>query len=444
MGGLIGAWIGGLFVLGRLSIGDGGFLTLSQTTFESCLLGLFLGFLFTSRHKARSRLGAWGEHLRNGLVLGVCGVLPQVAMLVLVLLLRLGLIDWFALAPLLVLQWLGYAVTGFLGSLLLKRTPPDSEEVRSEGGFFSRLWRGFVARSALRNALICALLGLFYGFMSMAGYGDLFGKGPSGENMFGYVFAQMLSFSTSFGIVGLLASIFIQRAGGAEIRPVEKITWSWRSLLGSFLSLRRLGYALLIGLFYGSLYSLLELTYGEASWNMLFTASLSVFGIVSLVSWLLSALFGGWSGSQLDERKLITPNQGIRRSALYGLLAGLVSWLVYGAITWLVRFLASFTPLTQWILPDTWLHSWFYYGLPGALVIGLLIGGWACLKHYILRRQLRKINAIPRRYARFLDYAAERILLRKAGGGYLFIHRLLLDYFASLDEQEQNEEKRNQ
>jgi hypothetical protein len=34
---------------------------------------------------------------------------------------------------------------------------------------------------------------------------------------------------------------------------------------------------------------------------------------------------------------------------------------------------------------------------------------------------------------RFLDYAAERILLRKVGGGYIFVHRLLLEYFALLD-----------
>jgi hypothetical protein len=30
----------------------------------------------------------------------------------------------------------------------------------------------------------------------------------------------------------------------------------------------------------------------------------------------------------------------------------------------------------------------------------------------------------------FLDYAAERLFLRKVGGGYSFIHRLLQDYFA--------------
>lgn len=32
----------------------------------------------------------------------------------------------------------------------------------------------------------------------------------------------------------------------------------------------------------------------------------------------------------------------------------------------------------------------------------------------------------------FLDYAAERIFLRKIGGGYIFIHRYLMEYFASL------------
>jgi hypothetical protein len=32
----------------------------------------------------------------------------------------------------------------------------------------------------------------------------------------------------------------------------------------------------------------------------------------------------------------------------------------------------------------------------------------------------------------FLDYAAKRIFLHKVGGGYIFVHRLLQDYFAGL------------
>jgi hypothetical protein len=37
------------------------------------------------------------------------------------------------------------------------------------------------------------------------------------------------------------------------------------------------------------------------------------------------------------------------------------------------------------------------------------------------------------KYAPFLDFAADRILLRKVGGGYIFIHRLLMEYFAELE-----------
>ena len=39
----------------------------------------------------------------------------------------------------------------------------------------------------------------------------------------------------------------------------------------------------------------------------------------------------------------------------------------------------------------------------------------------------------PWNYVRFLDYAAERVFLRQVGGGYIFTHRLLMEYFASLE-----------
>jgi hypothetical protein len=39
---------------------------------------------------------------------------------------------------------------------------------------------------------------------------------------------------------------------------------------------------------------------------------------------------------------------------------------------------------------------------------------------------------MPWNYAAFLDYAASRVFLRKVGGGYIFVHRMLLEYFAAL------------
>ena len=61
----------------------------------------------------------------------------------------------------------------------------------------------------------------------------------------------------------------------------------------------------------------------------------------------------------------------------------------------------------------------------------------ACLKHYVLRILLWRNDYAPLNYIRFLDYAAERVFLRKVGGGYIFTHRLLMEYFATLEPIEQ-------
>ena len=80
-------------------------------------------------------------------------------------------------------------------------------------------------------------------------------------------------------------------------------------------------------------------------------------------------------------------------------------------------------------------------GLLLALVFGFSVwldyGGRACIQHLVLRVMLRLNGSAPLHYVRFLDYAAGCIFLRKVGGGYIFVHRLLLEYFASLEPEEE-------
>jgi NACHT domain len=57
-------------------------------------------------------------------------------------------------------------------------------------------------------------------------------------------------------------------------------------------------------------------------------------------------------------------------------------------------------------------------------------GGRGYLQHAIVRIFLVLNGAAPWRYVRFLDYAVERIFLRKAGDDYVFLHRLLMEHFA--------------
>jgi len=103
---------------------------------------------------------------------------------------------------------------------------------------------------------------------------------------------------------------------------------------------------------------------------------------------------------------------------IYGLLCGLVGDLVGDQLGMLYTLLNA-----------------GYGGPPCGLAVGLAVGidkgGKSCFQHLLLRLALVHSRSAPWRYADFLDYAAERIFLRKVGGGYIFIHRLLLEYFAA-------------
>jgi hypothetical protein len=61
---------------------------------------------------------------------------------------------------------------------------------------------------------------------------------------------------------------------------------------------------------------------------------------------------------------------------------------------------------------------------------GLLHGGSAVVKHGVVRCLLALERSAPLRYAAFLDFACGRILLRRRGNGYEFLHDLFLKHFA--------------
>lgn len=124
-------------------------------------------------------------------------------------------------------------------------------------------------------------------------------------------------------------------------------------------------------------------------------------GLIFGLFWgLIFGLIGGLSSTEVEHRT--TPNQGIRNSAKNGLSFGLSFGLIGGLIL----------------------------GLSGGLVGGLQYGGLACIQHFNLRLILYRKGRIPWNHARFLDYAAERLLMKKVGGGYVFVHRMLMEHLA--------------
>lgn len=120
------------------------------------------------------------------------------------------------------------------------------------------------------------------------------------------------------------------------------------------------------------------------------------------------------------------PNQAIRQSALNVFRFTLV-WFLVCVILGLASFVFG---LYIGIFISILALAAFFIG---QMIIRLNLGGIPVAQHIVLREMLRRNGVIPGNYADFLDHASERILMRKVGGGYIFMHRLLLEYFASLE-----------
>jgi len=127
------------------------------------------------------------------------------------------------------------------------------------------------------------------------------------------------------------------------------------------------------------------------------------------------------------------PNQGIKLSLKNSLFVLVVIWLAFalfgGSIGWSIGLLAqkgaAFTSAVGLIVG-------VILGPICGLIVALNRGGSVVIKHYALRLILWLNGFTPLNFIKFLDQCAKLILLKKVGGGYIFIHRMLLDYFADL------------
>jgi hypothetical protein len=77
------------------------------------------------------------------------------------------------------------------------------------------------------------------------------------------------------------------------------------------------------------------------------------------------------------------------------------------------------------------------FGVPLGFIAAIAQGGAACLKYSILRLFLGQRRYLPFNIRQFLDFAVECILIRKVGGGYVFVHALLLDHFVRWSKESQ-------
>jgi hypothetical protein len=83
-------------------------------------------------------------------------------------------------------------------------------------------------------------------------------------------------------------------------------------------------------------------------------------------------------------------------------------------------------------------------GVPIGLLLGYSVsfvyGGNTVITHYILRIFLSYSKQLPfvkdKNFVDFLNHMKDHIILRREGGGWQFIHRYLLEYFAELSQED--------
>jgi len=155
--------------------------------------------------------------------------------------------------------------------------------------------------------------------------------------------------------------------------------------------------------------------------------------ISGLVGMLIGSLPLGLTRGGISDRTL--PNEGIRRSARRALVGGLLGLLFGGLTIGALAFVFGDLLSSVYVPEGVWggvISLGSFSTVCVGFILGMITGGFACLQHIVLRLFLYCRDLTPglRHYVPFLDYAAERLLLRKVGGGYIFVHRTLMEWFA--------------
>lgn len=238
----------------------------------------------------------------------------------------------------------------------------------------------------------------------------------------GTIFAISISFFSPFiydhqqiNIVPKLLSAIL---GGAifssintKIKPVENLELDLNKLFK---------YATFFGII-GTLYAVIKFYFFNP--NPKTHYAYSVYEVIIFI--IVGVFIGGFriQKYRIDPKQAI-PNQGIKRS------------LRYTVITfWSLVFAAMFV---------CWVIDFSFHWNPVLICIGLALGlfgglganessGVVCIQHYTLRLILYRKNYIPLDYVSFLNYASARLFLQKVGGGYIFVHRMLLEHFARME-----------
>lgn len=249
------------------------------------------------------------------------------------------------------------------------------------------------------------------------------------------------------GLYGLLTGP--PGLGPRRVVPIEHVRWSparslWAAPVGVALGAAVGG---LVGLAGGVPFALIAVNLaglvpadfgGEQAGGLWALASVVALTI-ALVGASLGALYGvvgGLAAGLLPGpiTPIALPGAGLRRSLRSAMVGGLF-FVVAGGLCGLalIGLAAAIISLVEQGAAIGW-RFYAYAGVVFAVQVGcvgaLCFGGFTLSSHLALRLVLWRAGLLPWRLAALLEEGAERALLRRVGGGYIFTHRIFLEHFA--------------
>ncbi len=198
-----------------------------------------------------------------------------------------------------------------------------------------------------------------------------------------------------FGIAACLAIFFFANTNRIYMTRFVSWAWSWKKFrVGLIVAL---GIALLSGLF---------------------QVPLAAF-FIAVTGGILYAILPSTNKEQVYD------DTNDSRPASKSVIINSIKWAV------LVEILFITTPLLGFGYDPGLISPIFNSSLIAIGIFVLSVGGlFAFIQKQILYLLLWASERAPFDYTRFLDYCASVGIMRKVGGGYIFAHRYLLEYFA--------------
>jgi eukaryotic-like serine/threonine-protein kinase len=294
--------------------------------------------------------------------------------------------------------------------------------------------------------IFCLISGFFWGCLASLGFHDVLG---------GWIFISPL-FSLFWALIGLFLWSLLKE----PIQPASKLQWSWRRAFRGMP--RGMTPGLVCGGFLGLIIAIVDGVTLDIEISTLFsefTVSLATVSstlglqerlffvlinglinalVLSLIFEVLGGVISGFVDGIAGQRITETtkPNQGIQQAVVNSVIMFVFVSVFFAACLLLFFALLSLYP-NQYVanLPPALRTPIFALNILfsiGALS-GFLVFGKTFIKHLILRILLWFEKSVPLNYSRFLNYAVDCIFLKRVGGGYIFVHRLLLNHFAEID-----------